>query len=216
MSDYRLYLAFTKQAEGGLSKAKTDTASADPVPDGSGYHTNKGITWTTFKRYAPILGYTATPALFYQMPERIFLGIFQGYWKSAGANLIQSQAMATIIFQAMWGGGHSSLIKDIQNYLIKHGYNKVIADGDLGPLTASAINNYCLSKDREKQLYDYTFNERLKYLRSLSSYADNGKGWEKRMALLYQYTLKLIGNKAVIGAGFFLLWLSELGYGVMS
>ncbi len=207
MSDYRLYLAFTKQAEGGLSRATTDTASKDPVPDGSGYHTNKGITWTTFKRYAPILGYTATPALFYQMPERIFLGIFEGYWKSAGAHLIVSQAMATIIFQAAWGGGHSNLIKDIQNYLIKNGYPKVQADGDLGPITASAINNYCSNKGREKLLYDYTFNERLKYLRSLSSYQANGKGWENRMQLLYEYAVKFIGSKAAIGAGFFLLWL---------
>lgn len=207
MSDFRLYLDFTKQAEGGLSRAKTDTASKDPVPDGSGYHTNKGITWTTFKRYAPILGYTATPELFYKMPEWIFLGIFEGYWKSAGSHLIKSQAMATIVFQSLWGGGHASLIKDIQAFLVKKGYSKVIVDSELGPNTAQAINNYCLSKSKEKQLYDYTFNERLKYLRSLSTYKDNGQGWENRMQLLYDYSLKLLNSKAAIGAGFFLLWL---------
>jgi lysozyme family protein len=205
MSDYKLYLTFTKQAEGGLSKAKTDTASSDPVPDGSGYHTNKGITWATFKRYAPILAYTATPALFYLMPEKIFLGIFEGYWKSAGANLIKSQAMATIIFQAMWGGGYSALVKDIQNYLMKYGYSKVSADGGIGTNTAGAINNYCLTKGKEKLLYDYSFDERLKYLRSLASYAANGNGWESRMKLLYTYSIGLITSKAAIGFGFFLL-----------
>lgn len=207
MSDYRLYLAFTRQAEGGLSRAKTDSASKDPVPDGSGYHTNKGITWTTFKHYASILGYVATPELFYQMPDWIFNGIMEGYWKSAGAHLIVSQAMATIIFQSLWGGGYSSLVKDIQDYLVKHGYSKVEIDGDIGPVTASAINNYCSASGKEKLLYDYTYNERLKYLRSLSSYKDNGQGWENRMRLLYNYALQFIGSKAAIGAGFFLSWL---------
>jgi lysozyme family protein len=207
MSDFRLYLKFTKQAEGGLSRAKTDTASSDPVPDGSGYHTNKGITWATFKRYASILGYIATPALFYQMPEWIFLGIFEGYWKSAGSNLIKSQAMATIIFQAMWGGGHSSLVKDIQNYLITNSYSKVKADGEIGRYTSEAINNYCQIKGKEKDLYDYSFAERLKYLRSLSTYPANGDGWENRMKLLYTYSMTLITSKAAIGTGFFLFWL---------
>ena len=50
MADYRLIIPFIKSKEGGLSKETSDTASADKVPDGSGYHTNKGITWTKIGR----------------------------------------------------------------------------------------------------------------------------------------------------------------------
>jgi hypothetical protein len=34
--------------EGGLSKHPRDSAARHPLPDGSGYHTNKGITWRVF------------------------------------------------------------------------------------------------------------------------------------------------------------------------
>jgi hypothetical protein len=67
MANYLLFVPVLKKYEGGLSKAKTDTASKNPVPDGSGYHTNKGITWSTFKAMAQTIDYTATPTLFYQM-----------------------------------------------------------------------------------------------------------------------------------------------------
>lgn len=190
MSDYKLYVEFTKIAEGGLSKAKTDTASKYPVPDGSGYHTNKGITWTSFKRLGSILGYNPTPALFYQMPEWLFLKIFKHYWDSAKANLIKSQAMANIIFQSMWGGGYKNLVTDIQNFLRLKGYSKVIADGVIGNETAKAINNFSIKNEME--LYEYTHNERLKYLRSLSSYKDNGTGWESRMEKLKEFANILI------------------------
>jgi hypothetical protein len=36
---------YIKKWEGGLSKDSRDQAAKDPVPDGSGYHTNIGITW---------------------------------------------------------------------------------------------------------------------------------------------------------------------------
>ena len=35
--------------EGGLSKHPRDSAARHPLPDGSGYHTNKGITWRVFR-----------------------------------------------------------------------------------------------------------------------------------------------------------------------
>lgn len=189
MSDYKLYIEFTKIAEGGLSKAKTDEAHKYPVPDGSGYHTNKGVTWTTFKRLGSILGYNPTPALFYQMPEWLFLKIFKHFWDSAKANLINSQAMANIIFQSLWGGGYKTLITDIQSFLKLKGYS-IDVDGGLGTETAKAINNFSIKNERE--LYDYTHQKRLEYLRSRKSYKDNGKGWESRMEKLKEFANILI------------------------
>ena len=42
--------------EGGLSKHPRDSAARHPVPDGSGHHTNKGIT---FRLWASVHGSTA-------------------------------------------------------------------------------------------------------------------------------------------------------------
>ena len=177
MSDYRLYLEFTEQREGGLSKAKTDTASKYPVPDGSGYHTNKGITWEAFESICPKVGYVPTPKLFYDMPDEVFDAIFEYYWNKAGANLIENQAIANLIFQANWGGGLKRLIIKIQKFF------SLRVDFILGKNTASMINNY----PDKSILYGILHQYRLDYLRSLKSYKDNGKGWEARMKKLYEF-----------------------------
>ena len=81
MADYRQITGWIKKWEGGLSKSKSDYASKFPVPDGSSYHTNEGVTWKTFETLAPKLSYSATPQLFYAMPDDVWGKIFKyGYW----------------------------------------------------------------------------------------------------------------------------------------
>ena len=65
MADYTNIINFIKAKEGGLSSATTDTASRNPSNCGNGsngkpYHTNKGVTWSTFKSLSSKLGYSAT------------------------------------------------------------------------------------------------------------------------------------------------------------
>lgn len=182
MSDFKIYIDFTKIAEGGLSKAKTDTASKYPVPDGSGYHTNKGITWTTFKRLSNQLGYKATPELFYEMPDGVFYDIFRHYWINSGAYYITNQAIANLIFQSAWGGGNKPLVRHLQRFLSKND------DGIIGPKTAKAVNTY----PDQKNLYIFLHNKRLSYLRSLRSYEANGRGWERRMKKLYKFNMEFL------------------------
>lgn len=180
MSDFRLYTGFTEAREGGLSKDKNDSASKFPLPDGSGYHTNKGITWETFTKLSDILGYSPTIQNFYEMPDSIFDSIFEYYWNKSGANMIENQAIANIVFQSLWGGGHSRLVKDIQRII---GYKGKQVDGDMWKWTATSIN---LSDDK-KSLYEKIHQKRLDYLRSLKVYSKFGKGWEARMKKLYNY-----------------------------
>ena len=68
--------ALIKKWEGGWSKDPLDPAAAFPVPDGSGVHTNIGITWKTFAANAEKLGYAATPKNFKNMPPDIWLKHF--------------------------------------------------------------------------------------------------------------------------------------------
>ena len=74
MADYRNIISFIKSKEGGLSSATTDTASRNPSPCGNGsngqpYHTNKGVTWSTFSSNASSLGYSASCSNFLNMPS---------------------------------------------------------------------------------------------------------------------------------------------------
>jgi hypothetical protein len=64
--------------EGGLSKHPRDSAARHPVPDGSGYHTNKGITWRVFRS---IYGSSQDAVVrFYRMTHDDFRGIYKLYW----------------------------------------------------------------------------------------------------------------------------------------
>jgi lysozyme family protein len=195
MSNPSIYREFTKAREGGLSNALTDSASAFPCPErpdgtkGGTYHTNMGITWKAFTEILPKYGIKPTPKLFYEMSDITFDIIYNYYWQQSGAGAVNSQAIANLVFQAMWGGGLKFLVRDIQLFLRERGY-KISADGDLGPNTAKSINEY--TKQNEKMLHEAVFNARLAYLRSLKAYKANGKGWEARMQKLYKFNQSLI------------------------
>jgi len=179
MSDPNIYIDFTDAREGGLSKAKTDTASKYPLPDGSGIHTNCGVTYKAYVELSSKLGYEPSVKNFYQMKDNgIWDKIYHNYWQESGAHLIDSQAIANLIFQALWGGGHEQLVKSLQKYF--SGDLKV--DGQLGQFTANRVNAMT-SKSHiyEKMLMEYLHGQRILYLKSLKSFKDNGKGWMARM-----------------------------------
>lgn len=189
MSDPKIYLEFTKAREGGLSFAKTDSASKYAWPKPPHYHTNKGITREAFERLAPKLGYNPTYELFIEMPDDVFDLIYNHYWTESGANLIDSQAIANLIFQALWGGGHKNLVIALQKYF--GGSLKI--DGDLGAKTAEKVNSMCKQNPiYEKMIHNYLFKARLAYLKSLPAYKDNGKGWMARMAKLEAFNMTLL------------------------
>jgi lysozyme family protein len=204
MANYLLFVPVLKKYEGGLSKAKTDTASKNPVPDGSGYHTNKGITWSTFKAMAQTIDYTATPTLFYQMPENIWLAILKkGYWDKVSGDKITSQAIAEMVTDAIWAGAYNAIyaVKNIQSVLNDNGYNLKI-DGLLGTNTANAINNF-ISKDKrnEKKLLDAAYNGRLEHFQKIGGV--NLRGWTNRLNNLYDRAKGYLGQiaQSVTNAG---------------
>jgi len=123
MANYRLIIPHILQSEGGLSKNPNDNASAYPVPDGSGYHTNKGVTWKTFVDLASKIGYTATPKLFYAMPSDIWGKIYKlGYWDQFRGDTIQAQAVANMFADGFWIGGGAKQVKAVQTFLKSNGY----------------------------------------------------------------------------------------------
>jgi hypothetical protein len=127
---------YVKLKEGGLSKDVKDSASKNPVPDGSGYHTNKGITWTSFSENASKLGYDGSIENFYKMPENIWIKIFtKGYLKPF-ENYTNSKVCNYYLGIWAWGsgvGGAKALLdfiggKDFLNdFLAKNGEYETLA-----------------------------------------------------------------------------------------
>lgn len=183
MANYQNQISSILYHEGGLSKHPADSASAYPVPDGSGYHTNKGITWQTFTTLAPTLGYQATPQLFYDMPENIWLSIYKvGYWDKIKGDQINSQPIADLLVQIAWGSGVRQAGLSIQRTLVSRG-RSLNVDGVIGPITVSAIN--AESAKDEEGFYKDLWAHRMSFLQGLQAFATFGKGWTRRMNDIY-------------------------------
>lgn len=194
MSDSAIYREFTKAREGGLSKDKSDSRSKWPVPDGTGNHTNSGISWKTFVYLGPILGYDPTPANFYAMTKdkpEIFDKIYDHFWEESGANQIKSQPVSHYVFQGLWGGGYFTMISDIQKFF----KGAVKVTGDMEPATSAKVNVFCGSNANEMAFFIYCHEKRILYLKSCKTFKKHGKGWLARMEKLKAFNLKLINGK---------------------
>lgn len=189
--------------EGGLSKRLDDKYAQWPVPDGSGYHTNKGVTWVTFKEMAARVGYQATPKLFYEMPVKIWLGIYKiGFWDPMKGDHVNSQAIAEFLADFAYHSGVGGATIQLQQYLNKNGYSLKV-DGGFGPKTLNALNEL-IKKAGEKKVFEGIYNERWAFLKSLSA-AKANPGWFNRMADFYSYANDIIGKSAPILLFFFLV-----------
>ena len=133
--------------EGGLSKHERDSAARHPVPDGSGYHTNKGITWRVFRS---LYGNSEQAiARFYRMTHDDFRGIYKLYWNGVKADSVNSQVIAEYMADFAWGSGVAGASRQIQKWLNTQGY-QVGVDGKIGNQTLTAINN--LIKDKGEKI----------------------------------------------------------------
>ena len=189
MADFTKAIPIIKRSEGGLSKNTSDSASKDPVPDGSGYHTNKGITWTAFKAFAKKLNYDPSPKLFYEMPEAIWRGITKvGYWDTLQADKIRSQSVATILVDWNFGSGNWS-VKNLQTILNTKFNYKLVVDGFIGSMTLMAINAV-----NQKDLTNYLYQARIEFINKISK-GNNAKfknGWIDDAKYTYDAAIKYL------------------------
>jgi lysozyme family protein len=175
MADYRLIIPFIKGKEGGLSKATSDTASAYKVPDGSGYHTNKGIQWIVWKS---VNGDSKDSVKrFYAMSDSDWEKIFKNeYWDKIGGDKINSQRIADTLVHWAWGSGLATPSKAIQ------GIVGTIQDGEIGDKTITAINN-SNEADTYAKIKQAHINHWTNLLKN-PKYAMN-KGWVTRLNDLF-------------------------------
>lgn len=125
MADFNKALPVILKHEGAWSDHPLDPGSA----------TNMGITFETFRRSAKsLLGIDPTLDNLKKLTKEQAGIIYKSlYWDTIQGDLINSQALATLIFDGHVNMGRNG-IKLLQREL------GVTADGDLGPKTLTVLN----------------------------------------------------------------------------
>lgn len=181
MADHKPIVQLFLDKEGGMSRAKTDKASKNPAPftitykgtTASDWHTNKGVTWTTFKQLADKLGYRADAATFAAMPMDVWTKIFRaGYWNPWGLDKMRSNIMAWVIVWWSWGSGIEGARKSLVKFLGKKG---IAAESKADIVTA--LDNLAARQGDSKVFMDLR-EHRLEFYQSLDTAAANYKGWK--------------------------------------
>ena len=190
MATYESAIPYIQKAEGGLSRATTDTASANPSPyvykGVTGWHTNRGIIWPTFKALAPKVGYEISQENFINMPDKVWLGIYKiGFWDDMKGDLYNSQSIANAIVDFAWASGNGGARRDLIKYLSTKGISASNSTS-----IANGFNSL-VEKEGEKKVFNDLIEERKRFFKSLNQPA-NEKGWLSRMETLRQQGISLI------------------------
>jgi lysozyme family protein len=199
MANFKEIVPFTYEKEGGLSRASSDTARFNPSPysikdpkDGvvkTGWHTNKGVTYSTFRDGASKYGYVDNAENFAKMPEEIWTKIAKkGFWDTMNLDAMKSQAIANLFFSWMWGSGYSWR-KRFQAYLTTKGVDWSISDLKKIP----SIIDSLVAKEGEKKIFDELIEQKRQFLISLNQPA-NTKGWLNRLEALKNLSYGYIGK----------------------
>ena len=176
--------------EGGLSKHSKDSASANCVPDGSGVHTNKGITWAAWK--AQHGNSEESIRRFYEMTHEDWKSIYKLYWQGIKADDIESDLIAEFWADFAWGSGVYGAAKQLQKFIVSEGFN-IAVDGKVGKNTLSALNRLIIMKG-EDYIYLKSYDHRVNFLRGLSSFKHFGRGWISRLKDFHNYALSKLNG----------------------
>ena len=169
--------------EGGLSKHSKDSASSDCVPDGSGVHTNKGITWKAWK--AMFGDSESSIKRFYLMSHEDWREMYKIYWQGIKADEIESDLIAEFWADFAWGSGVYGAAKQLQKFIVSEGFS-IAVDGKVGKQTLSTLNRLIIMKG-EDYVYLKSYDHRVKFLQGLSSFKYFGKGWLNRLKDFHAY-----------------------------
>jgi lysozyme family protein len=209
MANYKLILPSVAKFEGGLSSDPKDSCSKlrsdviDPK-NGLGYHTNKGVCYSTWVSASKKLGFDSSGKSFVNMTQSQWESIIKElYWNPLNLDKVNSQAIAEILFQSNWGSGMSGAMTLV---LFMQGKLNLAQTGKMDTNTITKLNDYTKTKTAETSLFKAIWQRRLEYLQSLKSFSTYGKGWTNRMNDLLNRGLSYIdANKSKLGIGALLL-----------
>ena len=223
MANYKLILPSVAKFEGGKSSDPRDSCSKkrsdviDPK-NGLGYHTNKGVCYSTWISASKKLGFNPSGKSFVAMTQSQWEAIVKElYWNPLNLDKVNSQPIAEILFQSNWGsgmGGAMTLVRFMQGKI------NVAQTGKMNDETIAKLNQQTKTKTAEITLFKAIWKRRLEYLQSLKSFATYGRGWTNRMNDLLNRGLSYIDksvafigeNKTPIGVGALLLMVGSIYY----
>jgi hypothetical protein len=191
MANFQNIKGITLQKEGGLSRATTDSASRNPSPyvyqGKTGWHTNKGVTYTTFVEASKRYGFANNEQNFIYMPEAIWDKIAKGmYWDYLKLDNLKSDGVAIQLFSLVWGG--LGWFNRMQKYLSSKGIN-----WDKSPSTLTNAINTLIDRQGEKQTIDDLDVVQQEYYKALNQPA-NTRGWINRVKDTTKYAYNYIGK----------------------
>lgn len=195
MADIKEIIPHTKKWEGGLSRATSDTASQFPSPyyyrGVYGWHTNKGITYQTFKEGSKNLGYIDSLENFIFMPDEIWLKIAKNlYWDKLNLDALNSQAIAQILFSWTWASGYGWRNR-VQKYLQS---KNIVWDKDQIKSVSDKFNQL-IKAQGERKTFDELVDQYKQFYISLNQPA-NIKGWLNRLEDLKSFSESFIKKNA--------------------
>lgn len=180
---------FTKEAEGGQVKAKTDHASTySKVSAKEPVHTNIGITRAVFDKYASILHYDNSYSNFLRMPMDIWYKIFSEVYVKPFTKISSIPVINDMIAGWGWGSGVRTALNSLKKFLLYNG------QASLDELT-KAIG--------KEKVFEKLVLWRMKFFKNISPkfnprtakasagvYTD---GWLNREANFYNIFIKYLG-----------------------
>lgn len=152
------YYAYLSRWEGGKSSDQSDTASTQ-VPNG-GVHTNRGITFATFKQLAPKAGIDPDYNTFLNLTSDQASKITYQYFIESGAAKLKTPAISLLFFEIAWGSGLSNAIIHLKVALQNMGYLQAKTN-------TFAQNAILANKVNQKSLYTELLKVRQGFLKQI-------------------------------------------------
>jgi len=175
MANFLSFIPLIQAAEGGYQKYPNDSGNYNSRGELVG--TNYGVSAKLYEKY---LGYPPTEQDMRNITKQEALNIFkQYYWDKLLADQINSQAVAETFVDMAINAGDRRAVKIMQRVLNDYFNKNLQIDGIMGPKTLGAINSV-----DEAQLFELYNQARENYYRSLSSFADWGRSWLRRIRIL--------------------------------
>jgi hypothetical protein len=192
MANFNNIKALTLEKEGGLSRATTDNASKNPSPyvhnGQTGWHTNKGIIYTTFVSASKRFGFENNAENFINMPDAIWTKIAKGlFWDDLNLDTLKSDGVAFQLFSWHWGAG-TGWFKRMNTYLTSKGIDW---NGKSSTLAQSV--NKLIDKQGEKKTLDDLEQQQIEFYTSLNQPVYI-KGWINRIKDTTKYAYTFIGK----------------------
>ena len=178
------YINHLGNFEGGLSKDPRDNA-AKRGQTSDGYHTNKGVTYATYKALAKsVLGRNPSEADFKNLSRQDALKIVDHFGKKNNLDDLKDPAVASVLHSFYWGGMGAAMQNRVKKS-IKDQLGVDVTFDSSGSLTSESVKTLnSLNSDQSSKVFDTLIGQRKAFLRNLDDYDAYGRGWNRRLGEL--------------------------------